>query len=463
MKKGQREHWSGKFGFIMAAMGSAVGLGTLWKFPYVMGQNGGGAFLLVYLVCTIFLGIPLLISELLIGRRSQLSPVGAFLTLSGQSRKWSVVGWLSVISPLLIMTYYNVVAGWGLNYVLLSLDDFYSGRSVEQVEGVFSTLYKSSGITLFFQFLFTLLTAAVVVQGIRKGIEYWARIMMIGLFILLIGLLVYSTTLSGFPDAARYLFSLRMEHLRPSGILQALGLAFFTLSLSQGVMITYGSYLKREDDIPQIAGIIGIADIVVSLLAGLMIFPIAFTFGSEPEAGVGLVFETLPVLFSQVPASLILSTTFFVLFVFTALTSSISLLEVAVGTMGDLFGWTRKRSVWIISGVVYLFGIPCALSGSGALFSNWPKMYQGTYFETTDFIVSSWLLPIIALFTSIFVGWRLDRKLLCEEFSLGSGLRLLFRGWYFAIRWVVPVAIILILLNEGGVIDIDSWVGGSSS
>jgi len=460
MAKKEREHWSGKFGFIMAAMGSAVGLGTLWKFPYVTGQNGGGAFLLVYLFCTLFLGIPLLVSELLIGRRSQLAPVGAFSTL-GRGRSWGFVGWLAVASPLLILTYYNVVAGWGLNYVLLSLDNFYQGRSSEQIEGVFATLYGSSGITLFFQLLFTVLTAAVVSQGIRKGIEYWARIMMIGLFILLIGLLIYSATLDGFPDAVRYLFSFRTGGLRPSGILEALGLAFFTLSLGQGVMITYGSYLKHHDDIPQIAGIIGIADVVVSILAGLMIFPIAFTYGGAPEAGVGLVFETLPVLFAQVPASLLLSTTFFVLFVFTALTSSIALLEVGVATMCDLFGWTRKRSVWLLSVAVYLFGIPCALSGSGKLFPQWGQMYQGNYFETTDFIVSSWLLPVIALCTSIFVGWRLKRTILHEEFCLGTGLSFLFRLWYFTVRYVVPAAIILVLLNSGGVIDIDSWFGHS--
>lgn len=453
----EREHWSSKFGFIMAAMGSAIGLGTLWKFPYVTGQNGGGAFVLIYLVCTLFLGIPLLVSELMIGRRAQLGPIGAFLNLSKQSRRWSIVGWLSVLTPLLILTYYNVVAGWGLNYLLLSLDNFYANRSPEQIEGVFPILYKSGGITLFFQMVFTALTALVVLQGIRKGIEYWARIMMIGLFAILVGLLIYSTTLSGFPAAVDYLLYPRFEKLTPSGVLQALGLAFFTLSLGQGVMITYGSYLKREDNIPQMAGIIGLADIVVSLLAGLMIFPIAFTFGQSPEAGVGLVFETLPLLFSQMPASLLLSTVFFVLFVFMALTSSISLVEVAVGTLVDQFGWTRRRSVWIVSAIAYLFGIPCALSGSGTLFGNWPQMYRGTYFETSDFMVSSWLIPIIALFTSLFAGWRLDFKVAREEFTLGSRLGFLFRGWHFAMKWLVPAVIILILLNEGGVVHVDSW------
>lgn len=455
MQKHPREHWGSTFGFVMAAIGSSIGLGTLWKFPYVTGQNGGGIFVLIYLGCTLFLGIPLLISELLLGRKVQLGPVGTFSTLTHKARGWTLVGWLAVLSPLLILTYYDVVAGWGLNYVLLSLNNFYAGRTPEQVGAVFNILYQSGDISIFFHFLFTALTCGMVYQGIQKGIEFWVRIMMFGLFALLIGMLIYSATLPGFYDAVKFLFYPDVAKIHPSGILQALGLSFFTLSLGQGVMITYGSYMHPREDIPQTAGIIGLADIFVSLLAGLMIFPIVFTFNSSTGHGVGLVFETLPVLFSQVPGALTLSVAFFILFVFTALTSSIALLEVVVATCIDVYGWSRKKSVLLAGLTVFVLGIPCALSGSNTLFRNWPAMYQRSYLETVDLFVNSWLLPIIGLFTAILIGWGLDRNRVREQFRSGSILGFLFRGWYFFIRWVVPIAIVIILLQEGGVIDVD--------
>lgn len=455
MQRHQREHWATKFGFVMAAIGSSIGLGTLWKFPYVTGKNGGGIFVLIYLGCTLFLGIPLLISELLLGRKAQLGPVGTFSSLTEKGRGWTMIGWLAVLSPLLILTYYDVVAGWGLNYVLLSLNNFYQGRTPEQVGAVFTTLYQSGDISIFFHLLFTGITMGMVYQGIQKGIEFWVRTMMMGLFALLLGMLIYSATMPGFMEAARFIFYPDFSQIHPSGILEALGLSFFTLSLGQGVMFTYGSYLQPTDDIPKTAGIVGLADIFVSLLAGLVIFPIVFTFHSHTGQGVGLVFETLPLLFSQVPGALTLSVAFFVLFVFTALTSSVALLEVVVATCIDQYGWSRKRSVLIAGLIVFVLGIPCALSGSNSLFRNWSTMYGKTYFETVDFFVNSWLLPIIGLATSILIGWKLNRQEIREQFRSGSALGFLFRGWYFFIRWVVPIAIVVILLQEGGVIDVD--------
>ena len=273
--KHQREHWGSRLGFIMAVIGSAIGLGTLWKFPYVTGQNGGGLFVLIYLGCTVFIGIPVFIAELLLGRKAQRGAVGIFSSLG--SPNWKIVGWLAVIAPLLILSFYHVVAGWGLNYIFLSLTQFWEGKTPDEIAGVFDTLYESGSICVLWQFLFTAIVMGMVYQGVQKGIEKWAKIMTIGLFVLLLGLLGYSVTLSGFPEAMRFIFYPDLSSLKPSGILTALGLAFFTLSLGHGVMLTYGSYMESSGDLPGTSMIVGIADVVISVLAALMIFPIIFT------------------------------------------------------------------------------------------------------------------------------------------------------------------------------------------
>jgi neurotransmitter:Na+ symporter, NSS family len=453
--KHQREHWASRLGLILAAIGSAIGLGTLWQFPYLVGDNGGGLFVLIYVGFTLFVGIPLFMGEALLGRRAQRGVVGAFTTLSHKSRNWKMVGWLSVLSPLLILSYYNVVGGWGINYVFLSLAQFYEGKTPQQISDVFDVMHASGSISLLFSLLFSGIMVAMVYQGVQKGIEYWARLMTIGLFIILLGLLIYSMTLEGFPQAVRFVLYPDPAKLKASGVLQALGLSFFTLSLGQGVMITYGSYMKRTENIPRVAFIVAGADILISLLAALMIFPVIFTFGFEPAQQAGLIFKTLPVLFARLPLSLIISTTFFLLFVFAGLTSAIALLEVIVANLMDLYDWTRRRASMVAGLAVVVLGVPCALSGSGVLFKSWPLMYGDSYFGTINSLVGTWILPLAGLFTSIFVGWVIGRKDLEEEFKSGAKMEWLFRPWRFFVRWVVPVAIVVVILQEGGLIDID--------
>ncbi|MGE3954054.1 MAG: sodium-dependent transporter [Parachlamydiales bacterium] len=456
--KAKREHWATRVGFIMAALGSAIGLGTLWKFPYVTGESGGGLFVLVYLGCTLFIGIPVFIAELLLGRRAQRGVVGIFSTLS-EKGNWRAVGFLAVLAPILILSYYHVVAGWGLNYVFLSLVQFSKGKTPAEIQSVFDLLFQSGAITLFFLFLFTAIVVAMVYQGVQKGIEYWSRIMTVSLFVLLIGLLFYSMTLEGFGDAVRFVFKPDLSKMRPSTILTALGLAFFTLSLAHGVMLTYGSYLTKGENVPRVALIVAGSDIVVSLLAALMIFPIIFTFGLEADQGAGLVFKTLPVLFARLPGTLVISTAFFVLFVFTALTSAIAMLEVIAANFMDLYKWPRGRAAIISGAIVFVLGIPCALSGSGTLFGAWPEMYNQTYFQTIDNLVNTWILPLGGLFTALFAGWMVKREHLAEEYRAGASMRL-FSAWHFFVRWVVPIAVILVILQNVGVIDVDRWVRG---
>lgn len=453
----QREHWSSHLGFILAAAGSAIGLGTLWKFPYVTGQNGGGLFVLIYILCTFFIGIPVFMAELVLGRKAQRGAVGVFATLANNSAVWKMAGWLGVASSFLIMSFYSVLAGWGLNYVFMSLCQFYKNRTAEEISGVFDLLASSADITLFWHFIFTALTAAVVYRGIRQGIEYWSKFMTTGLLIILLGMCVFVTTLDGFSAGLKFIFYPDLARFKPSAAIEALGLSFFTLSLGQGIMLTYGSYMRRSDDIPKTGIIIGLMIIAISLLAAIMIFPIIFTFGFAPEAGPGLVFKTLPVLFAKLPGALFISTAFFVLFVFTALTSAVALIEVVAANCTDLLGWSRQKAVLIVAISCFVFGIPSALSGTNTLFSNWSAIYGKTFFDTIDSIVSLWLLPIGGLMIAVFTGWFLDQNISREEFNSGTKLGWLWRPWIFFMRWVAPVAIVFIILQQSGLIDIDSY------
>jgi len=452
----QREHWGTQLGFILAAAGSAIGLGTLWKFPYVTGENGGGLFVFIYVFCTFFVGVPLFIAELMLGRRAQRGAVGVFGTLSNDSAVWKAAGWLGVSASFLIMTYYSVLAGWGLNYILMSLNQFWIGRTPMEISQTFDVLLSSGDITLFWQALFIALTVGLVLPGVRHGIEYWSRFMTTGLLVLLVGLCIYSMTLDGFSDAVQFIFSPQAAELKPSGFLEALGLSFFTLSLGQGVMLTYGSYLRREDDIPRTGLIVGTMILLVACLAAMTIFPVLFTFDQPPQSGPGLVFKALPLLFAKLPGALVISTTFFILFVFTALTSAMPLIEVVAANFMDLLGWSRRKAVILVGVSMFVFGIPSALSGTPYLFSSWDELYGTTFFATVDGLVSNWIIPVAGFMTVIFAGWFLDTAMLRQEFETGSRFKWLWLPWVFFIRWIAPVAIVAILLQMAGIVNFDS-------
>lgn len=451
-----REHWGSRLGFILAAAGSAIGLGTLWKFPYVTGENGGGLFVLIYIFCIFFIGVPIFMAELLLGRKAQRAAVGIFGSFSHDSTFWKMTGWLGVASSFLILSFYSVLAGWGLNYIFMSLTQFSLNKTPEEIAQTFDVLASSADITLFWHAIFMALSMAVVYSGVKQGIEYWSKFMTSGLFVLLFALALYTITLPGMKEALHFLFSPDLAKFKPSGVLEALGLSFFTLSLGQGVMLTYGSYMRDTEDVPKTAGIIGTMIIIVALMAGLVIFPIIFSFGFPPQSGPGLVFKTLPVLFAKLPGSIVVSTLFFVLFVFAALTSAVAMIEVVVANFMDLLGWSRKKAVLVTGISCFLFGIPSALSNTHTLFSNWILIYGKNFFNTVDDIVSLWLLPLGGLMVACFTGWYMDKETLSKEFRSGTSYGWLFSYWFFLTRWLAPFAIILIIMQQVGIINIDS-------
>ena len=453
-----REHWSSRFGFLMAAIGSAVGLGILWKFPYTIGENGGGFFLFSYLICLIIVGIPLFIGELILGRSSQRAAVGAFELLSTRSSNWKVAGWFGVFASFLIMSFYSVIAGWGLSYVLISLGGAYQGLSGEQIETVFSTLSGSGAISLFWHFFFTLFTVGIVISGVRKGIEYWSKIMTRALLILLIFLFFYSMTLEGFSQAVHFIFYPDFSRFTLSSMIEALGLAFWTMSIGQGIMISYGSYMRKQENILQMSIVVAFSVMVVAILAALMIFPVVFSFDLKLQAGYGLIFKTLPYLFSRLPGSLVLSTMFFTLFVFTALTSAIPLVEVVATNLMELYKIKRKKAVILVGLGTFLFGIPSAFSGTQAIFPDWQAIYGKNFLETINHFVSIWVIPVGGLITAFFLGFIVDQNRLKEEFMLGNRFGFLYKPWYFFMRYVVPLTILVIIVQKSGLYDFDKFL-----
>lgn len=446
-----REHWSSRIGFLLAAIGSTVGLGLLWKFPYIIGQNGGGLFLITYFLCVFIVGIPVFIAELILGRHTQAAAIASFKIAAPSKPAWKLAGHLGVLSSFLIMSFYSVIAGWGMSYILMSLNGFYKGKSLQEVGMIFDKLSQSGGITLLWHFLFTLITMAIVMSGVRKGIEYWSKVMVRILLVLLIGLFFYSATLPGFGRAAEFVFFPSTGTFSVSSILEALGLAFMTMSLGQGIMISYGSYLGQKENIVKMALIIAGSVLVVAILAALTIFPVVFTFGLPPDSGPGLVFKTLPYLFAQLPGSIVISTVFFTLFVFTALTSAVPLIEVVATNIMEHYGTSRKATAFWVSVSTFVFGIPSALAASKDLFPEWQSIFGTNFLDTTNDIVSIWVIPLAGLLTSLFVGWIMDKDATYQEISKGDEMRSIWLIWRFFIRYIVPIVICIIIVQKSGI------------
>jgi NSS family neurotransmitter:Na+ symporter len=449
----QRSHWGSRIGFILAAAGSAVGLGNIWKFPYVTGENGGGIFVLVYLACVVLVGLPVMIAEILIGRTTQSSPVGAFKSLAGTRSPWVGMGWLGVVSAFILLSFYSVVAGWSLHYTWLSISGQLAGLGPENMAPVFGNLNRSVEANLFWHLIFMGLTIAVVFGGVSKGVERWSRILMPALLIMMLVLLGNSLTLDGFGKAVQFLFGFHQDKFTAAGALEALGHAFFSLSLGMGAMLTYGSYLRRRDDIVGASVTISALDTCIALVASLMLFPIIFSYGMEPAAGPGLVFISVPIALSQMPGTTFLATVFFALLVFAALTSAISMLEVATSYLIDQRGWQRRRAAVAAGLTTALVGLPSALSGGTRLFGSGMEALVGrNWFDSLDYLVTNWMLPLGGLGMALFTAWRMNQRLRQAEFLLGSRLRGFYQSWLFLLKYPVPVAILLIFLNAVGLI-----------
>lgn len=454
---GERAHWGSRLGFILAAAGSAVGLGNIWKFPYITGENGGGVFVLIYLACIAFVGLPILAAEVLVGRMAQKAPVGAMRVLSGNGKsKWGGLGWLGATTAFIILSYYSVVAGWCLQYVIWSLSGTFSSLGPEAVTALFDELYENTPVVTALHVLFMGLTMAVALGGIRGGVERAAKLMMPLLFLMFLVLLGYAATLDGFGKAFSFVFSLDAEKLTAAGVLEALGHSFFSLSLGMGAMVTYGSYLGPKDDMAQSTVAIGFLDTIVALCACLVLFPITFTFGMEPSAGPGLVFKNIPVAFSQLPAGGLWAAIFFGLLFFAAFTSAISLFEVVVSTFVDELRWNRRKAVIIAGIAMIIVGLPSALSGSGGFFGKGLADSTGrNWFDWFDYLATNWMLPLGGLGIAVFAAWRLGDDARRVAFSAGSNLGKLewfYAGWLVLLRYLVPVAIVAVFLHAIGAI-----------
>ncbi len=446
-----RGHWTSRFGFILAAAGSAIGLGNVWKFPYITGQNGGGAFVLVYLICIVLVGLPIMMAEFLIGRHGQRDAVGSFAALEGRRSPWVLVGWGGVAASFILLSFYAVVAGWSFDYVVKASLGTFAGRTPDEINAIFDTLVSSAGQVIFWQALFIVATVAIVLGGIRGGIERYSKILMPVLFALLVLLFVRGMLSPGARQGLEFMFRPDFGSLTPKSILDALGHAFFTLSIGAGTMITYGSYLEKDSDLFSLSLRITILDTVVALLAGLAIFPVVFAAGLEPGAGPGLVFQTIPIVFSSLPFGSLLAVVFFVLLSFAALSSSISMLEVSVAYLVDEKGWGRRRATMLIGGAAFLVGLPSALSFN--LWSDVTPLFDMTFFALFDVLVSSYLLPIGGFLVALYAGWFWKKEEEKAELAGRTGRRWLYPVWHFLLRFVAPISVLVIILNKAGLFE----------
>jgi NSS family neurotransmitter:Na+ symporter len=583
----QRGRWGTRAGFILAAAGSAVGLGNIWKFPYITGENGGGLFVLIYLFCIGLVGVPIMMAEIMIGRAAQKQPVEAFRTLQGRRTSWASVGWLGVLAGFIILSYYITVAGWAMDYTLKSIANFttpinevaqqestnyrafaslesmrdtligrhttkeakpmvddirrsirpsalktyaryqealttagrtdlaksrllqddeireavqaaepamieiavvedavrqeisaryalipedeirdeaqeYKLREVmaREVGASFNAVATNGWMTAFWALLFMAITITIVARGIASGIERTCRILMPLLLVLILVMVIYGASTEGFAAALDFIFRPDVHKLRPSGVLEALGHAFFTLSLGMGAMITYGSYQTSKRGLAGQSITIAGLDTGIALLACLMIFPIIMTYDQEPAAGPGLVFESMPLAFAELGRTgMLLGIIFFGLVAVAALTSSISLLEVVASYFIDSLGWSRARAAWLLGGAILLFGLPTAFSyDPGFKMQGWAESYPAPFFDTLDYMATNWMLPLGGLLIAIYAGWVMPARLRNAELAGLSPA--LTTGWLLLVRFVAPALVIIVLIQKVGILDADELLHG---
>jgi NSS family neurotransmitter:Na+ symporter len=442
-----RGSWGSRLGFILAAAGSAVGLGNVWGFPTQVGKGGGAVFVLVYLVCVFVICLPVMIAELVIGRRAQKDPVSAFSAIRPNS-PWWLVGALGVAAGVAILSFYSVIAGWAFAYVWFSATGA-SGGDPEAIRTFFAAFVANGPATVLLSLLVLTGTAAAIIGGVRSGIERVCKVMMPLLLLLLVGLAIRAATLPGAHVGLAYYFKPDLSRLfEPAVLNAALGQAFFSLSLGMGAMLTYGSYLSKRDGIAAAALWVVVIDTTVALLAGLIIFPAGFSIpGFDPgTSGPGLIFAVLPQLFATLPGGHLFGAAFFVMLSLAALTSTISLLEVPVAHLIDARGWTRRRAVITLASAAFLLSIPSALSGgSVAALSQLPGLGMD-FLSLMATIWNNFALPIGGLFIAVFVGWAWGVEGALDELRANQAWFPGPRVWGFLIRFVCPLAILVIIV-----------------
>ncbi len=442
--------WSKRAAFMFAAIGSAVGLGNIWKFPYMVGESGGGAFVLVYLVCIIVIGLPVMMAEITLGQRGRHSPVQTMRRLAkedGNSPAWQIIGWMGMLAGVMILSFYVVIAGWTVAYLVDSVQGAFEGFDAAAAQIHFEALVSSPKHLIFWHTLMTVLTAWVVMRGVNHGIEKATTILMPSLFALLLLLVGYGALYGDFTRSIEYLFVFDFAQITPQVTLSAIGQAFFSLSIGMGAIMVYGAYLPRKYSIPEAATVVVSADMVVALLMGMALFPVVFSSGLEPSAGPGLIFQTLVLAFDQMPGGWLIGILFFALTMIAAWTSAISLLEPIVSWMVDSRGMRRRTATVLCSSIVWTVGLGTVFSfniGSDL------QLYERTFFDWLDYMTSNLMLPLGGILISLYAGWMVRREIMQKQ--LGIKHDVLFHGWLWLVRVIVPVSIALVLLHGLGIL-----------
>ncbi|GGX83352.1 transporter [Litchfieldella qijiaojingensis] len=445
MSKLSHAQWSSRLTFILAATGSAVGLGNIWKFPYMVGDSGGAAFVLVYLICIALIGLPILIAEWLLGRRGQKNPINTMADLakqSGRNRAWVLVGVSGVLGAFLILSFYSVIGGWSLSYTLSSVTGAFSGQDADGIGELFSGMLASPGQLLLWHSVFMGLVIFIVARGVTKGLEGAVRTLMPALGVLLLVLVGYGIASGHFGETLTFMFNPDLGALSGGVVLAAMGQAFFTLSLGMGIMMAYGSYLGQDVNLLATARTVIILDTLVALVSGLAIFPIVFANGLDAGEGPGLIFVTLPLAFGNMTGGTILGLMFFLLLTFAALTSAISLLEPVVEFVEERTPLSRGGSTMVAGIATWALGIAALLS-----FNVWSEVsiVGLNIFDFLDTLTSKFLLPLTGLSAVVFVAWCLDRQSVRQELALGSTGEML---WHIIARYIAPIGVIIVFIGS---------------
>ena len=432
--------------FILASIGAAVGLGNIWRFPYTLGSSGGSAFVLVYVLAILMIATPIMLAEMVIGRKARRSAPSAMKELAlqnGSSSHWAIVGWMGLFALVLVLSFYSVVAGWTAAYLVKSATGGLSGLSADEVAGGFGEFLHTPGPMIFWHFLFTAATVYIVSRGVKIGLEKVVRVLMPALFLTLIALVINSAIVGDFATAFEFLFSPDLSKLTPPVVLAAVGQAFFSVNVGVGAVLTYSAYLPDDVNLFSSAIAISLGDTLVALLAGLAIFPIVFANGLDPAEGAGLIFVTLSTAFADMPGGSFIGAAFFVMILFAALTSTISMLEAMTARATEVSGMSRTKAATAIGSCTFLLGLVTVYS-----FSSWENFYPlgnfeifatKTPYDLMDYLVSNVLMPIGGIMYAIFAGWWLSRESLVSEVGVGDGAR--FKLWLLLVRVVAPLAV----------------------
>lgn len=450
---GKTENWSGRLAFILASVGAAVGLGNIWKFPYTLGNSGGSAFVLVYVLAILLVATPIMLSEMIIGRHTKRSAPTAMRDLakeSGTSSYWQIVGWMGLIALLLVLSFYSVIAGWTAAYLIKSVSGGLSGLSPQEVGRDFGAFLQDPTWMMIWHLLFMAATVFIVSRGIKLGLERLVRVLMPALFLMLIALVIYSGVTGDFSRAVDFLFSADLSKLTPAVVLAAVGQAFFSVNVGVGAVLTYSAYLPDDVNLFRSAIAVSIGDTLVALLAGLAIFPIVFAYGLDPSEGPGLIFVTMSTAFAAMPGGTVVATVFFAMLLFAALTSSISMLETMTARASEVRGMSRPKAASIIGGAAFLIGLVTVLS-----FSRWENVYLldafavfagKTPFDLIDYLVSNILLPLGGMAYALFAGWWVSKKTLVTQLGVGEGA--VFKLWLVLVRILAPIAIAFVFVSN---------------